>query len=432
LSPGSEPKYCVGGIGGALFRPKKTLFFRIAMVAGKKQKTLALNIDLLPKMTGFDSAAAPTPAHHRIVKHYASPLLAGPPASDLLLEFVMHMFTEDEADLVKHLPPLRPRTAEKVARLSGRSEADATRVLDHLALKKLVILAAGDPRKYTILPVVPGTFEMALMTTDLSTRNSWHKGFAELFERLFETGFLAEFSGSKRRPPVRYLPVGGVADTLHMAWPSDLLEEILEPYHLFAVGHCQCRVSMELVGKGCGRPTENCVSFGPMAKPVIERGMMRRVDRDEIIEIKRNAEREGCVTWMMNEGGSWRGNISCSCCGCCCHGLRVVRDFNLPGLISKPHFRPVAVHEKCTVCNVCVKVCPMDALSIVGDRLEFNQARCIGCGLCVVSCKVDALKLEPVHDARRPTEGWGRLLLELTPSYVSNSFRVWAKRLFSA
>lgn len=396
----------------------------------RKTKTVTLNVDLNAVLTGFSSARIATAAHHRIMKHYASPLLLGPPPSDDLLELVMHIFTEDEADLVQHLPPLRPRTPEKVARLSGRPVSDVKQVLDNLAFTKLVILAAGNQRKYTILPVVPGTFEMALMTTDVSTRNSWHKTFTELFERLWDKGFLFDYP-SKRRPLIRYLPVMGVSKTLHTAWPSDKLDEILEPYDQFAVGNCQCRLAMQLVGKGCDRPLENCTAFGPITKPLIERGMMRKAGRQEIIEIKRNAEEYGCVTWMINEiGNKPRGNGSCSCCGCCCHALRSITQFNTPGIISAPHFMPVRESEKCTLCKKCVHVCPMDAWAVSGEDLQFRKIRCIGCGLCVVACKFDALALETVKDARPPQDSWLGFLVKLAPEYMANTVRVWAKRLF--
>jgi electron transport complex protein RnfB len=394
-------------------------------------QTVTLNVDLNAVLTGFESARIATPAHHRIMKHYASPLLLGPSPSDDLLELVVHLFTEDEADLVQHLPPLRPRSAKKVASLSGRSVRDVTQVLDRLAFTKFVILAAGDPRKYTILPIVPGTFEMALMTPDLSTRNTWHKTFAELFERLWDKGFLMEYILPNGHPSLRYLPVGGVSKTLHSAWPSDRLEEVLEPYDQFAVGNCQCRVAMQLVGKGCDRPLENCVAIGPVAKSVIERGLMRKADRQEIIEIKHNAEEHGCVTFVANEIGNKRlGNGSCSCCGCCCHGLRSITQFNTPGMISKPHFLPVQEREKCKLCKKCVNICPMNAWTVSGEELQFKKIRCIGCGLCVLACKFGALSLQESDDARPPQDGWLPLLLKLAPSYLTATVRVWAKRLF--
>jgi ferredoxin len=397
-------------------------------MAKSKRKIVTLNVDLNADMSGFKSAKEITKAHRKIAGYFASPLLLGPPLTDDLLEIVLHMFTEDEADLVQYLPPLRARTAEKIASLSGRSVADVRKTLDLLSFTKMVILAAGDNRKYAIIPIVPGTFEMALMTPDLSTRNSWHKKFAELFEQLWDSGYLIDYVKSGK-PPVRYLPVGPITKTLNQAWPSDRLEEILEPYDLFAIGNCQCRMSMQLVGKGCDRPLENCVAIGPMAKPVIERGLMRPASREEVLETKHRSELEGCVTWMMNEVDDWRGNISCSCCGCCCHGLRTVNQFNAPGLISKPHFMPETDAITCTLCGKCVDICPMQAMTISDKQLHFNPARCIGCGLCVVACKFDAVQMREVLEINPPTDNWLSLLLKMAPSYLSNSVKVWAKRM---
>ncbi len=396
-----------------------------------QKKIITLDLDLNDILTGFDSAQRATQAHHQIVKHYASPLLLGPPPSDVLLELVMHMFTENEADLVQYLPPWRPRTAAKVAKLSGRSASEVQKVLDSLSFTKFVILAFGSPRKYTILPIVPGTFEMALMTKDVTTRNTWHKKFAELFEHLWDKGYLIEYI-TKGRPAIRYLPVMKVSKTLHMAWPSDKLEEVLKPYRDFAVGNCQCRLAMQLVGKGCDRPMKNCVVLGPMSKHFIERGLMRKTDRREIMEIKRNAEEHGLVSWMMNEvGGQPLGNGSCSCCGCCCHALRMLTQFNVPGALSKPHFLPKQNNEKCTLCQKCIKACPMGALTISGRRLLFNKIRCIGCGLCVVACKFGALTLEPAKEVTPHQASWLEAFLNSAPAYMANSLRIWVKRLLS-
>lgn len=387
-------------------------------------RIISININL----TDFTSARVVTADHLKIMRRYASPWMGGPPASDILIELVAHMFTEDEAEVVRHLPILRPQTAETVAKRSGLPLQVARQRLDHCADLKRVILAGGNPRKYTILPVVPGTFEMALMTTDLSSRNEWHRKFSEIFERLWETGYMADYH-RYTKAPVRYLPVRRVQDTLHRAWPSQKLEEILEPFDLFAVGHCQCRMAMEFVGKGCGKPTENCLAFGPAAQAVIDRDMMRAIDRDEAIAIKRDAEENGCVSWMINAGGSW-GNSSCSCCGCCCHGLRTAKEFNIPGIISRPHFLPDRNVENCTMCMKCARVCPMDAWIGEEDGLYFNSARCIGCGLCVIACKFDALDLKPVEAPPEPEQSRLRLIYKMLPGHAVNSAVVFARRIF--
>jgi electron transport complex protein RnfB len=405
-------------------------------------RTVTLNIDLMADLTGFGSATRLTEAHHRIAGHFASPLLYGPPLSEGLLAWVMHMFTEDEADLAQHLPPLWPRTAAAVARKAGRGRAEVEAVLDRLADHKNVIASVGTPRRYAILPVVPGTFEMVLITTDPLSRNAWHRRFAELFEELWDSGYIVDYL-RQSRPPVRYLPVAAAAKSLYRAWPSDHLGEILEPYDDFAVASCQCRMAMALVGKGCGKPLDNCTSIGPVARYFVERGIARRVSRQEVLDLKREAEEHGAITWMMNEFHSRQGTISCSCCGCCCHGLRTLSEHNAPGAISQPHFLPRKIPGRCKVCKKCENVCPTKAWKVIpdpslaprgkrptGERLLFDQARCVGCGLCVVGCPSGALELVPAADAQPPERGYLELILKMAPAFTMNSARVFLQRLF--
>jgi len=268
------------------------------------------------------------------------------------------------------------------------------------------------------------------MTVDLLSTNAWHKKFAGLFETLWESGFARDYT-TNTRELVRYLPVSSLTETLHRAWPSDMLDAVLEPYDEFAVGHCQCRLSRNLTGKGCGKPMENCVSMGPVSKIMVERGMMRSIDKQEVIAIKRDAEEQGCVTWMINANDIRFGTGSCSCCGCCCHALRSVSDFSVPRLISKPHFMPETNPQDCTLCGKCEKVCPMGARTVAYKQLHFDPARCIGCGLCAVSCKSDAIALQPVVGAKKPERNWPLLLAKMLPGYVSNSIAVYAKRYFA-
>ncbi|MBF0398165.1 MAG: 4Fe-4S binding protein [Desulfobacterales bacterium] len=380
-------------------------------------------------ITGFQGASKPTAAHHKIMKRYSSPLLGGPPPNDDLLELITHMFNEEEAELAVYLPIFLPRTAVKIARLSGKKPAYVKSILDHLAFSKAIILAFGEPRKYTILPLLPGTFEMTLMTPDPNTKNIWHEKFAQIFERIWETGYMADYKRNSF-PFVRYLPVAKATQTIQKAWPSEMLEEILDRYDIFAVGTCQCRLSMQLANKGCDKPLETCTAFGPIAHLVIDRGLMKQVSKKEIISIKKNAEEHGCVTWMMNAMGDPYGDGSCSCCGCCCHALRMVTECNVPGLISKPHFIPQRNLSKCTVCAKCVSICPMFALTRLDNKILFNQSRCIGCGLCVVNCKFNALTLKSTGNSSLPETRYIKLLLKMAPGYLLNTITVLTKRYF--
>lgn len=395
-----------------------------------KKYKITLDVDISAKLTGFDTAKSPTRAHRKIMNHYASILLLGPPASEALLELVTHMFTEDEAEMAQHLPPLLPRTARRVARLCGRPQSEVVGLLNNLSDVKHVIAAWDTPRKYTILPLIPGTFEMAVMTPDLSTTNHWHKRFAELFDTIWNSGFIKDYA-FKTTPFVRYLPVNSVVKTLTSACPSDKLEQVLEPYDKFAIGHCQCRLVAQLAGKGCGKPTDNCVMVGPHADAVTSRGLMRSASRQDVIEAKHHAEENGCVTWMMNGKDFSKGASICSCCGCCCYAMRTITQFSSPGLISRPHYMPARDESACTHCGKCSAVCPMGAWSKIGGAMFFDGARCIGCGLCLLSCKEKALVLKDVPDATPLEKNSDIVLLKNMPGFLANAGKLWLQRTFA-
>jgi len=395
-----------------------------------RNRTVSLNqsLNVEPNPSSFKGARSPSPSHFRIMKHFSSPLLLGPAASEKLLALVVHLFTEEEADLVQHLHPLRPLSADRIARMSGRNLEETERTMNFLSLAKRAVLSYGNPRKYTLLPVVPGTFEMVLMSPSPGTRNEWHRQFAVLFEEIWNEGYIAEYT---RRviPGIRYLPVSGSEASLSLALPSDRLEDILSRYSEFAVGNCQCRIAMELIGKGCGRPLENCVVMGRNAQKFIERGLMRRSDAQEILFLKKAAEAAGCVSWINREiGPTSSGNSSCSCCGCCCHAMRSITQFNAPGLISPPRFIPEPVVSRCLSCGKCVRICPMGALSLNGRKVSLDRARCIGCGLCVRSCSFKALALKENPMPVKHTASLAGVFLDLVPGYLYNAFRVWLKR----
>lgn len=45
------------------------------------------------------------------------------------------------------------------------------------------------------------------------------------------------------------------------------------------------------------------------------------------------------------------------------------------------------IHFHCVACGTCIKICPMQALSIKkGCQAVVNETKCIGCGKCVAVC----------------------------------------------
>jgi electron transport complex protein RnfB len=375
-------------------------------------------------------------AHMALAKKYSSTRLIGPPMCDELVSLVEHMFSEEEAEVAKHLKPWRPMTAKKLAAATGLPLREVEAMLDVLAHEKHVLFSFGraDKERYCVLPIIPGTFENVLIRRSADSVTPWHVRFAELHEELFSTGFTVEYL-HKPVDSVRYLPVGEAVEAQPMAFPSDRLELILDRYEHFAVGVCQCRLSKQLVGEGCGRSLEVCTAMGTWAPEMVRRGQMKQASREDVLEIKRGAEKEGLVSWMMNEESGKFTNSSCSCCGCCCGALRSISEFNTPGFIAPPHFMPGIDHQACNSCVKCVKVCPMGALHMLEEgetkRLLHKPERCIGCGLCVVACSEEALTLKEVEGYKEPPSGWPAYLAKYARNHLVNSWKVWSTRRHS-
>lgn len=372
--------------------------------------------------------------HLDVARKLSSPLLSGPPLCDQLVAFVQHLFTEEEAAVVRHLGQFAGKTAAEVARAENRAVEQIAPVLHGVAAVKRAIGASGPPgkEKYRLVPIMPGIFEMVLIGESPDAMSPWHRRFAELFEALYETGYITEYQAKQARPSpfVRALAVGQTIETHPMALPSDRLEVVLDRFRVFGVGQCQCRMTMQVAGQGCGKPVGNCTLMGRFAEQGIREGWLRAVSRRAVLEIKREAESHGLVTWIMN-AESTVGQVSCSCCGCCCHAFRMVNEFNAPGVVAPAHFLPSFDAASCTYCGQCARDCPMGALVIDAHRRtrERLTARCIGCGLCVVACgDRKALAMEPVPDYTLPYKSWFAYQFQATAGMLTNAWRVWRAR----
>ncbi|MDX2084013.1 MAG: LdpA C-terminal domain-containing domain [Candidatus Melainabacteria bacterium] len=74
-------------------------------------------------------------------------------------------------------------------------------------------------------------------------------------------------------------------------------------------------------------------------------------------------------------------------------------------LDEDPHFRKVRVEPSaCTLCNVCVPLCPTEALTLTPNLLEVSVPLCYGCGRCVDDCPVEALVFERLPGLSQPIQ----------------------------
>ena len=367
-----------------------------------------------------------TPAHVRLLKYYANPWRLGPFLSDELVALILHLYSDEEAEIAQHLRIGSARTADAVAKKARRPLEEAEAVLDRLADEKNLAISHATgirPKTYRLVPLMPGAFEMILMS---GKDDEWHRRFGQLYEAVFNTGYLQRLL-LRPAPVARFIPVEETIDAIPMVIPSDRLTEIIMENSRFALGMCACRQARHFAGHGCEMPRETCLAVGNAAEFVIEKNLMRRVDRSEALDVKRRANAAGLANLTINVDPH-NPNFICSCCGCCCVALRTITQFDTPGLVAPPHFLPVRDPALCTQCGTCIERCPTQTHQRTEDGWIFRQERCIGCGICVSSCPTGALRMEPAKHYRKPPPKdyyrfTMRLSLGILPAYYQRFLR---------
>ena len=255
-----------------------------------------------------------------IARHYASPLLMGPPICDELIALVQHMFTEEEALLVQHLKPFKRKTAAALAKIENISVEQVQSTLERMANEKHILMSFGSTgnKYYMIMPLVGGTFELVQMGTEVGTPGdtlfTWRRRFAELYEALFKTGYGVDYA--KASPSLlRSLPIGKSIDAHPMALPSDKVEGVIDRYKRFAVGRCGCRMTKRHLNEDCGRPMETCAAMGDMVETSIQKGELLARQGTEgsdftfIVEGKAWVEKDGKIINYLS-AGDFFGEIS--------------------------------------------------------------------------------------------------------------------------
>jgi ferredoxin len=310
------------------------------------------------------------------------------------------VFSEEEALLAAAFP-VRPATAETIRRCAGADGERADLLLAAMDARGLIgSFGSNHDRRYMLLPIVPGLFELVMWSRrkDEKTRR-----FAELYEQYYKRDYFTV----KAKGMIKIIPVEKHIDNQIGVLPTDRVSELIESHTRFSLTVCCCRHSADLRGQPCSKPKEVCMAFGPLADFLVDRNLARTADKTEIFEAAHRAAEAGLVHLTDNVA---QANFLCSCCACCCTGLKIINQFNYPWMIAKSHYMTELDSDRCEACGKCANHCPTGALVIQDKRLMLNDGRCIGCGVCVSACdRNNALSLVERANYELPNESMSQL-----------------------
>ena len=323
-----------------------------------------------------------TDTYEKLAKHLDD-LPGGFPrtASGVEIRILRRLFTPEDAELAIHLG-LIPEEPRVIARRAKISVEEATRRLKEMSKKSLIqgIQQKGKPPLYMALQFIVGFWEGQV--------NKLSRELVEDFEEYFPS--LIDANAWGKTPQMRTIPVEKSITVQPEVMPYERAEEIVRTNKTFAVSNCICRQEQRILGKGCDKPEESCMQFGVAANFVVETGRGRAISQEEALAILHRAEEAGLVLQPAN---SKDPIFICTCCGCCCGVLRILKSYPAPASIVASPFLASHNIDTCNGCGLCAKRCPMEATRLDNKKAILNLDRCIGCGLCVSTCPTKSRSL---------------------------------------
>jgi electron transport complex protein RnfB len=343
-----------------------------------------------------------TEIYERLAEHLDN-LPAGYPRTESGVEMriLRRLFTPEDAEVAVHVT-LLPEGARVIARRAKIPVEEATRRLEALVNKGLIfpIHQEGKPTQYQAWQFVVGFWEGQV--------NRLTPELVRDFEEYLPTFVDHEFW--KNAPQLRTIPVGESVSTQAEVMLYEQAEALLLAHDTFSVVNCICRQERRLLGEGCDKPEESCLSLGMVAEHVARSGAGRAVSQEEALALLKRAEEVGLVLQPANDK---QPMFICACCGCCCGVLRSLKQHPKPAsLVSSPFVAALNV-ETCEGCGTCETRCQMEAISLDNGHASLDLDRCIGCGLCVTTCPSESLSLR-----RKPAEEQPYVPKDIVENYI--------------
>jgi len=309
--------------------------------------------------------------------------IAGAPKSKYFDEILELLFSIEEIKVAIHMN-FKSKNAESIAANASIPLKEVEKRLDSMAAKAIIFMRKKDGEKlYSLLPTVPGIFELSLAK---KKEAPMQQKLAGLWNRYNEESMIESLCG-RPTPQMRVIPIEKAIPNRNRILPYEEVSKLINSSQYIAVFDCACRTS----AGNCDAPIKVCLLFGTVAKFLVDNGDAVELSHEEAMDVLDMTEKAGLVHTGSNSAD--KINIICSCCSCCCHTLRGLTELRNPNAIATSSYRAMVNPDDCDACGICFNErCPVNAIDI--EETAFVKSdNCIGCGLCVTGCPSEAIKL---------------------------------------
>jgi len=211
--------------------------------------------------------------------------------SGVEMRILRRLFTPEDANLAVRLT-LIPEEPRVIARRTKIPVEEASRRLEEMVKHGLIsgVYPKNKSPLYMAQQFIVGFWEGQV--------NRLSRELIQDFEEYLP--FYTEQNIGSGIPQLRTIPVGKSISTKTEVMPYERAEELVRTFKTFAVANCICRQEMRIMGNGCEKPEESCLSFGTAAKIMVRTGRGRPISMEEALAILHRAEEVGLILQPSN------------------------------------------------------------------------------------------------------------------------------------